>query len=61
MRLNNIYIPLRSGGAARSVSAHEGSELADGGLTDEAVKSELENPNVSQERRRWKVRQARRA
>ena len=52
MRLNNKYIPLRSGGAARSVSAHVGSEFADGGLTDEAVKSELVNSNVSKERRR---------
>ena len=48
---NNVYIPLRSGGAARSVSAHGGSDLADGGLTDKTIKSELGNSDVSQEKR----------
>jgi hypothetical protein len=48
---NNI--PLHSGGAARSVSAQVGSEIANDGLTNEAVKGELGRVVCQEEGGRW--------
>ena len=48
---NNI--PLRSGGAARSVSAQVGSEIVNDRLTNEAVEGELERDISQEERGRW--------